>query len=137
MTINLAAMAAEFHDLFNQKFGDGGSGSIASRKRLHEEEHRELIEAHARLIASFDENDIPAVAHELADNAILLYGSAHSLGIPLDLVIRHVHEANMAKVWLDGRVRLNPDGKVTKPPGFRRADIAGVLEVFRSTEGRE
>ena len=116
---DLPAMLAQFHAGFGQAFEDGGSGRLA-RVRLHEGEHRELVEA----LASLDD---VAIAHELADVVYVAYGTAHSLGIDLDLAVRLVHEANMRKAGPDGRFTLDEHGKVVKPPGFVPADVSTAV----------
>lgn len=113
------AMLAEFHQAFGQPFGHGDVADSALRRTLHEEEHAELL-------AALDAADLAAVAHELADVVYVAYGSAHSLGIPLTRVIAEVHRANMSKIGTDGPT-LREDGKLLKPPSFRRADVAAVL----------
>lgn len=54
------------------------------------------------------------VARELADVVYVAYGTAHALGINLDVALAEVHRANMTKA--NGPRRA--DGKVLKPPGF-------------------
>jgi NTP pyrophosphatase (non-canonical NTP hydrolase) len=117
----LPAMLEEFHAGFGQSFGDGGSGN-ASRIKLHRAEHRELIEA-------LESGDPVAIAHELADNVIVEFGTAHSLGIDLNAVLVLVHRANMTKANAEGVFTLDADGKVVKPADFVPADIASVVTV--------
>lgn len=128
-----AAMLAEFHAAFGQPFGHGSPGDSALRRKLHTEEFDELAEAHARLLVAFDTGDLVAVAHELADLVYVAYGSAHSMGIPLDAVLAEVHRANMSKFGADGRPVLREDGKVLKSEHYVRPDVERVL---RDTEVR-
>jgi len=117
--MNIAAMLAEFHNAFGEPFGHNGGRTNELRAKLHLEENRELVEA-------LLDGDRTAIAHELADVVYVAYGSAHSLGIPLDAVIAEVHAANMRK-FPDGKPVLRDDGKVLKPEGWRPADVARVL----------
>ncbi len=114
-------MLTEFHQAFGQPFGHGDIADSRLRIALHLEENRELIEA---LLAG----DLTATAHELADVVYVAYGTAHSLGIPLDRVIVEVHRANMSKIGPDGP-KYREDGKLLKPPSFRPADVAAVLSA--------
>lgn len=118
---SIAAMVARFHDAFGEPFGCSGGRGNELRAKLHVEENRELIEA---LFA----NDRVGIAHELADVVYVAYGTAHSLGIPLDAVIAEVHAANMRKFGPDGKPVLRDDGKVLKPPGWQPADVERVLK---------
>ena len=55
-------------------------------------------------------------------------GTALELGIPLEPVWDEVHRSNMAKVDPEtGKVRKREDGKVLKPEGWVRPDIAGAI----------
>lgn len=45
-------------------------------------------------------------------------GNFVELGIDPTPLFQIVHEANMAKVWPDGTIHKNADGKTIKPPGW-------------------
>lgn len=124
---DVAAMLAEFHQAFGQHPGHGDVHNSALRRKLHTEEFEELTEAHERLLAAFDAADLTAVAHELADVVYVAYGSAYSLGIPLDAVLAEVHRANMSKFDADGKPVLREDGKILKSERFVPADVTAVL----------
>jgi len=113
-------MVARFHLSIGQEFGDGESGT-PSRKKMHEQEHQELVEA-------LDSGVLADIVQELADVVYVAYGTAYSLGIPLDLVIAEVHKANMRKIGPNGPILR--DGKVMKPPGWTPPDVAGVLQYY-------
>lgn len=81
------------------------------RINLQDEETGELEEA------LFD-NDLVAVAKELADVVYVAYGTAVSLGIDLDAVLRLVHLSNMSKLGEDGQPVFREDGKVVKGPNY-------------------
>lgn len=117
--MTVANMLTEFHAAFGQPFGHGDINNSALRIRLHLEENRELIEA-------LMEGDLVGTARELADVVYVAYGTAHSLGIPLDAVIAEVHRANMSKFGPDGPV-YDEGGKVLKGPNFRPPDVASLL----------
>lgn len=76
---------------------------------------------------SFDYNTI-LVADALVDMMVLIVGTGLELGIPLDRVWDEIHRTNMAKVGTDGSVRRRADGKVLKPDGWKKPDIAAMLE---------
>lgn len=120
--LSTTAMLAEFHEAFGQTFGGGGSDINALRIKLHNEENRELVD-------ELELDNRVGIAQELADVVYVAYGTAHTLGIPLDAVIAEVHRANMSKRGSDGRFVLNEIGKVIKSPNFMPPDVASVLEA--------
>ena len=94
---------------------------IELRKALIREEFAEVIEA-------IDNGNLPEIAKELVDAVYVLAGTALEYGIPLHDVWRAVQASNMAKVDpVTGMVRKRADGKVIKPPGWAKPDIAGVM----------
>jgi predicted HAD superfamily Cof-like phosphohydrolase len=120
-----AAMVAEFHEAFDlprapvPQLPDTPLAHL--RTRLLFEEVREVEEA-------AEHRDLPAVAHELADVAYVVYGTALTYGIDLDAVLAEVHRANMSKLDADGRPVRRADGKVLKSSLYQAPDVAGVLE---------
>jgi NTP pyrophosphatase (non-canonical NTP hydrolase) len=107
----------EFHEWLGQPFGTGWDAKL--RTRLH-------IEEHAELIAALGRDDTVAIARELADVVYVAYGTAHTRGIPLDLVLAEIHRANMSKFPPDGP-ELRYDGKLLKGPHYRAPNIGAVL----------
>jgi NTP pyrophosphatase (non-canonical NTP hydrolase) len=115
-----AAMLAEFHAAFGLAYGHGSIADSRLRRSLHIEETRELIQA-------LEAGDLRGAAKELADVVYVAYGTAHSLGIPLNLVLEAVHASNMTK-FVDGKAVFRPDGKVLKGPNYRPPDLTGLLD---------
>lgn len=70
--------------------------------------------------------DLPALAKELADLDYVVEGTRLACGIPRQAVANIVHESNMAK--RGGATDEN--GKLLKPPGWQKPDIAGLLRRF-------
>lgn len=97
------------------------------RDTLHEEENKELCEALAELDAAKTDTALwiaqKHVAKELADVVYVAYGTAHGLGIHLDVALERVHESNMAKAGGPRRA----DGKVLKPPGWQPPDLSEAV----------
>lgn len=87
------------------------------REILHDEEHRELIEA-------LHSGDLHAIARELADVVYVAFGSALSLGIDLDAALIEVHRANMHKARAGVR---RDDGKILKPSDFVPPDMSKAV----------
>lgn len=81
MMTNIAEMFAEFHTAL----GDEDCSDRELRKRLHEEEFRELVEA-------IESGDRVSIAGELADVVYVSYGTAHSLGLDIDWYMEFLGE---------------------------------------------
>ncbi len=113
-------MVAEFHRRFDILIESAPTvpdeATKELRMRLIQEEFEELQEALAQ-------QDLPAVAKELADLLYVVYGTAVSCGIDMAPVFREVHRSNMSKVG--GHKRA--DGKWVKPPGYSPASIHPIL----------
>src|SRR5713101_3828793 len=92
------------------------AATCALRVSLIQEEFAELREALAQ-------QDMEAVAKELADLLYVVYGTAVSCGIDMAPVFREVHRSNMSKVG--GHKRA--DGKWMKPPNYSPARLQPIL----------
>lgn len=114
--VDTKEMLREFHEVLAPP-----SGSWKDlRPILHEEEHRELLEALA-------EGDREHIARELADVVYVAYGTARVWGIDLDKALEEIHRANMSKLGEDGRPVIREDGKVLKGPRYVAPDMGGCL----------
>lgn len=74
------------------------------------------------------------MAHELADIQYVVSGTAVQLGIPLDACVAEIHNANMRKLGPDGKPIVDGNGKVSKPDGWKPADVAQTLARFARGE---
>jgi predicted HAD superfamily Cof-like phosphohydrolase len=127
-----AHLVAWFHLwAFDEEFGEG-TQDCSTRIKLHNQEHAELVEAlESRAPGGVGALDwLTAVAHELADVVWVAYGTAHSLGIPLDAVLRALSASLRTRTNADGSPAVQADGKVTKGVNYRppTADIRAILE---------
>jgi NTP pyrophosphatase (non-canonical NTP hydrolase) len=127
-----AHLVAWFHLwAFDEEFGEG-TQDCSTRIKLHNQEHAELVEAlESRAPGGVGALDwLTAVAHELADVVWVAYGTAHSLGIPLDAVLRALSASLRTRTNADGSPAVRSDGKVTKGVNYRppTADIRAILE---------
>jgi predicted HAD superfamily Cof-like phosphohydrolase len=120
--INEQAMVDEFHRTFD--IARRETPAVADEKtrtlrtRLIQEEFDELKHA-------MSEEDLPAIAKELADLLYVVYGTAVSYGIDMGPVFREVHRSNMSKVG--GYKR--EDGKWVKPATYSPADLKPILDA--------
>ena len=102
-----------FHEKFNHPIAS--SPVFLSRERAKArygwmlEELNEFIEA----------GDIVGQADAMADLIYFALGTLVEMGCRPDDIFNVVHEANMAKLWEDGKPRYNKkDGKVIKPDNW-------------------
>lgn len=119
------AMVAEFHRAFGLPIQSRPTIDVPDdlaklRVTLIREEFRELQ-------TGIENDDIVAVADALGDLAYVIYGTALTYGIDLDLVVREIHNSNMTKLDKKGKPILRSDGKVLKPAHYRAPEIIGTL----------
>jgi predicted HAD superfamily Cof-like phosphohydrolase len=133
-TLSNARKVREFHERIGESppevptYPDGRL--LALRRKLIEEETDEVMEALDRLASAAPEEleqRFADAAHELTDLLYVTYGALVWFGIDADAVFAEVHGANLRKT--EGPKR--EDGKQLKPPGWRPADVAGVVERLR------
>ena len=98
------------------------------RKTLIREEYEEVVEALDALVAGRDNPVLLAnLMHELADLLYVTYGAMVTCGVDANAVFAEVHRANMQKATGPRRA----DGKILKPPDFKPADVASVIEAMK------
>lgn len=119
------SMVRTFHRTFDILVGDRPAIPDAATKelrvRLIQEEFDELREA-------LSDEDLTAVAKEIADLLYVVYGTAVSYGIDMEPVFQEVHRSNLSKVG--GHKRA--DGKWVKPPTYSPACLEPILSRQRA-----
>lgn len=123
-------LVAEFHTAFDhpvlaEPISAENFDPVLAEKRLRwmEEEIREAREAIAA-------GDLVGFADALNDLLYFVAGSFLAHGVPAEETFNAVHDANMAKLFPDGKPRYREgDGKVIKPEGWvgPEARIADIL----------
>lgn len=79
-----------------------------------------------------DATDLVDQADAMIDLIYLATGTLVELGIKPEPLFDIVQNANMSKLWEDGKARLHPDtGKVIKPPTFVRPEPLLQAEIER------
>jgi predicted HAD superfamily Cof-like phosphohydrolase len=81
-------------------------------------------------------NNIIDEADALADILYIVFGTAVEHGLNMQPIVDIVQNANMAKLWEDGKPRFNEIGKVIKPPSWEAPEALIELEVMRQIEGK-
>jgi predicted HAD superfamily Cof-like phosphohydrolase len=81
--------------------------------------------------------DLVEAADALADSLYVVYGSAHTLGIPIREVFALVHASNMEKLGPDGKpIYREGDNKVLKPEGWQPPQ-AKILQLLMDSTVRK
>lgn len=115
------AMVEEFHRKFDILIQDRPAIPAGVTKelrvRLIQEEFDELRQA-------MEQDNLAAVAKEMADLLYVVYGTAVSYGIDMEPVFREVHRSNLSKVGGSKRA----DGKWVKPPTYSPACLEPILD---------
>ena len=107
------------------------SPTTVLRWKLVAEETIELIDA-------MEQNDLEAIAKELADLLYVVYGTAVSYGIDMEPISAEVHRSNMTKFGKLGEYRETCDasgksikdagGKTLKPSTYEPPNLAPIIE---------
>lgn len=91
------------------------------RKRLIEEEHKELQEA-------IDALDLEQILKESADLLYVVVGVCVNLGMDIDEAFKRVHRSNMSKADETGKFKYNSIGKVIKPSTYTPPDLSDLVK---------
>lgn len=93
----------------------------AMQWKLIEEEFKETVDARAA-------GDLVEVADGLIDLIKVITEYGETLGLPMQALWDEVHRSNMAKVDpVTGAVTRREDGKILKPEGWKKPDIAAIV----------
>ncbi|QBK14203.1 HAD family hydrolase [Thermoactinomyces vulgaris] len=126
MTMNEAWRKVKaFHQAYSVPVSDQpgklSEERVAKRKKWMEEELDEFAKA----------STIEDQADAMIDTIYLALGTLVEMGVKPEAVFQIVHEANMSKLWPDGKPRYREtDGKVIKPPGWKDPQPR-IREVIR------
>ncbi len=127
---SMQAKVKQFHDRYD--LNDPAAPQIppaeirALRMRLILEEAREFDEASA------NGNLLDAIK-ELSDLLYVVLGAANAYGVDIEPFFNEVHRSNMTKIWPDGSIHKDSQGKVLKPSTYLPADIEAVLADLRQS----
>lgn len=110
---NIYNKVKEFYKVFNHPINEStpkrlDSDTLNFRVKLIQEEVDELKQA-TNLVDQVD---------ALIDIMYFVIGSFVTIGVDPSNAFNIVHQANMKKVWSDGKPHYREDGKVIKPEGW-------------------
>lgn len=118
---------------FQRKFGQPAADkpTVLSEDRRSERYDYMEEELTEFLFAKTDVDQADA----MIDLIYLAIGTLVELGVKPEKLFEIVHNANMSKLWPDGKVHTNPEnGKIIKPPTFVRPEPLLKDEISRQTE---
>ncbi|WP_078392031.1 hypothetical protein [Shouchella patagoniensis] len=106
--------------------------------RLDEDRRNERYEY---MIEELDEfltaSGVVDQADAMIDLMYLALGTMVEMGVKPEQLFNIVHEANMSKLWEDGKPRLNEMGKIIKPPHFIAPEPLLYEEIMKQKENGE
>lgn len=70
-------------------------------------------------------------ADAMIDTIYLALGTLVEMGIRPEKLFNIVHQANMQKLWADGKPRYEKNGKVMKPPSWKNPEPLLYQEIMR------
>jgi predicted HAD superfamily Cof-like phosphohydrolase len=112
-----------FHEVFGHPVSKHPSMvekyRVEKRAAWMREEIQEFVDSH----------DVTEQSDAMIDLIYFALGTLVEMGVKPQNLFDIVQEANMSKVWLDGKVRYRDDGKVMKPPGWKDPGPLLVLEI--------
>ena len=101
-----------FHETFNHPVSDTPVKLEHERKRVR---FRWMLE---ELQEFLDSNTIVGDTDAMGDLIYLAIGTLVEMGVPYEQVIDIIHDANMSKLWEDGKPHFREDSKTIKPEGW-------------------
>ncbi len=119
----------EFHKTFEQPAPD--NAVMLDRIRVYKR-HKWMKEELEEFRKS---ENIVEQADALIDLIYLALGALVEMGIPPEGLFDIVHEANMDKLWSDGKPHFREDGKTIKPPEWQDP-YEDLLEAINSLGGK-
>lgn len=116
----------DFHTAFNHPVADKPTMLDRERAELRvkwtvDEIQREFLEA----------TDVVGQADAVIDGIYFLLGTLVEMGVQPDNLFNRVNQANMDKLWADGKPHYKPDGKIDKPVGWIAPEPDLLAEIQR------
>ncbi len=129
MGLNLAYNAVkEFHIAFNHPVST--SPSLLNKNRVKIRNSWIMEELHELE----DANNIVEQSDAIIDAIYFLIGTLVEMGIKPQNLFDIVQEANMSKLWPDGKPRYRDDGKILKPVSWIAPEPRLIKEIERQIE---
>jgi predicted HAD superfamily Cof-like phosphohydrolase len=122
-------MVKEFHKAFNHPYAEKPTLMKLNRAEKRYSWMKEEID---EFIEAIKNGDLYEQVDAMIDNIYFALGTLVELGIEPENIFKIVQEANMSKLWEDGKPRFRAeDGKVIKPPTWIDPHNKIVEEINR------
>jgi predicted HAD superfamily Cof-like phosphohydrolase len=114
-------MVREFHEKFSRQ-------SLETPGELSKERVKRRVKWMREELDEFSESkNIYEQADAIIDLMYFALGALVEMGVPPEKIFEAVHDANMAKLWPDGKPRRDNEGKIIKPPGWKEPDLREII----------
>ncbi|MBQ0134120.1 MAG: hypothetical protein KBS46_03190 [Clostridiales bacterium] len=115
----------EFQRCFGHPYADKPTMLAAERAKVRAEWMREEIDEF------LEADEIVEQADAMIDLMYFALGSLVEMGVKPDRLWQIVQDANMAKLWSDGKPHHREDGKTIKPPTWEDPHSKLEAEILR------
>ena len=105
-----------FHKAFNHPISNKPVLLSSERAAVR---YKWMLEEITEFMAATNNSDIVEQADAMIDLIYFALGTLVEMGINPDPLFRIVQEANMSKLWEDGKPHYNDSGKVIKPKNWQ------------------
>ena len=119
----------EFHEAFNHPVKDRPTFLDPERAHARAEWMKEEI---AEFLQA---QDVVGQADAMIDLMYFCLGTMVEMGVNPEPLFEIVQNANMAKLWPDGKPRYREDGKILKPEGWEPPEPKLKEEIERQLAG--
>lgn len=113
--MTIQSQVEEFHRTFGHPIADRPTMPTTERARARLKWMREELDEFEEALEA---GDFVKMYDAMLDESYFVAGTLVEMGLNLEIGIDIVHQANMAKVWPDGELHRDEDGKVLKPEGW-------------------
>lgn len=108
-------LVKEFHKAFNHPYSDKPKSMDVDRAKKR---YSWMLEEINEFLDAVEEQDIVEQADAMIDVMYFALGTLVEMGIEPKNLFDIVQNANMSKLWSDGKPHYKADGKVMKPEGW-------------------
>lgn len=122
-----------FHEAFNHPVARTPTFMPAARAEARAKWKREEIQEF------LDATTVEDQADAMIDLIYFALGTLVEIGVPPEEMFNIVQEANMAKLWPDGKPRHREDGKIIKPEGWEAPEpkLKAYIDTLKRAERSE
>lgn len=122
----------QFHETFGLEIQDYPTWEVSERTlklrpKLIKEEYREYMDA-------IDAKDLVEMFDAIIDLVYVLYGTAISHGLPINMGMLAVQDSNMSKLDENGVPIVREDGKILKGPNFFKPHLKELLDAYENPD---